>query len=138
MATLTRLADGLLGSIVALVTVPLGAGPAIGGYIAGRNAETTAGSTLAGTIAGTVGALPWVYLAYLASAGEIDSIGYHEGMVHIGVNTVAPETLVLWQEVALAGILGIVVIMAAAVGGFVAGLDVDVLGELREGLNGAH
>lgn len=138
MASLTRLADALLGSIVALVTAPLGVGPALGGYIAGRNAGTTVGGTVAGAVAGTVGALPWVYLVYLASAGAIEPIGYHEGWVHVGVNTAAPETFVLWQEVALAGLVGAVLVGAAVVGGFVAGLDVDVVGELRGSFDGAH
>jgi ABC-type amino acid transport substrate-binding protein len=138
MAALTRLTDGLLGSIVALVTAPLGVGPALGGWLAGRNTETPGGGAIAGAIAGIVGAAPWMWLVYLASAGKIEPIGYHEGLLHVGVNTAAPETVVLWQELALAGLVGAVIVGAAAVGGFLSGLDIDVVVELREELDGIH
>jgi hypothetical protein len=138
MAALTRLTDGLLGSIVALVTAPLGVGSAFGGWLAGRTTETPVGGAVAGTIAGTVGAVPWVWLVYLATAGKIEPLGYHEGMIHVGVNTAAPGTFVLWQELALAGLVGAVLVGAAAVGGFLSGLDIDVVGGLREELDGIH
>lgn len=132
MASPTRLTDILFGSLVASVTAPLGVGPAIGGWLAARSAETPVGGGIAGAIAGTVGAVPWVWLVYLASAGAIGPVGYHEGIVHVGVNTAAPETFVLWQEIALAGLVGVVLVGAAVAGGALAGSDFDLAGEMRE------
>lgn len=137
MATVTRLTDTLLGSIVTALTAPLGVGPALGGWLAGRRERTPGRAALLGGIAGAVGAIPWVWLVYLASAGAIEPVGYHEGGVHIGINTAAPGTFVLWQEIALAALVGAVFVGFAVGGGFLAGIDEDIVGEMREDLSGA-
>jgi MFS family permease len=127
-----RTAHVLFGSIVTLLTVPSGIGPAIGGWVAARRtASPTTGAVTAG-FAGLIGTLPWAGLVYLATAGAIEPIGYHEGLVHVGVNTAAAETFVLWQEVGLTALVAGIVVSTAVLGGIVAGLDVDVAGELRE------
>ena len=43
-----RLTDVLLGSIVTLVTAPLGVGTVVGGWLGGRHAETLTGGALSG------------------------------------------------------------------------------------------
>lgn len=126
-----RLTDALLGGLVTLLTVPTGLGPVVGGLLAGRRAGDPAGGALAGAVAGALGALPWMTLVYLASAGAIAPLGYHEGYVHVGVNTAAPGLLTVWQELALAGLVAAVVVVAAIAGGLLAGSGVDVLRELR-------
>lgn len=127
-----RIADVLFGSIVALIAVPTGFGPAVGGWVAGRRTDSAAGGALAGGLAGLLGVFPWAALVYLAAAGAIDPIGYHEGIVHVGVNPAAPGTLVLWQEVGVAALLAGVVVSVAVAGGLLAGARVDVVSELRE------
>ena len=130
-----RLTDTILGSIVTLVTAPFGLGAALGGWLAGRHAGSVPGGALAGAFVGIVGAVPWAGLVYLASAGAIKPIGYHEGPVHIGINTASPDTLVFWQELALAGTVGAVILGAAIVGGALAGTNADVVGEVRTELS---
>lgn len=137
MAVRHRLADGLLGSIVALVTAPTGLGVALGGYIAARRTTTPFGGALAGALTGLVATVPVAALVYLASAGAIDPVGYHEGVVHVGVNTAAPGTFALWQEVALASITGGVLVGAAVLGGFLAGIQANPVAEVRDELTAA-
>ena len=126
-----RLTDVLLGSIVTLVTAPLGVGTVVGGWLGGRHAETLTGGALSGALVGIVGALPWAWVVYLASAGHIEPIGYHERLVHIGITTASADALVLWQELALAGTVGAVLVCAATAGGVVAGMNVDVGSTVR-------
>jgi hypothetical protein len=132
MAVDDRLVHGLFGSIVAVLTVPIGLGPAVGGWLAARRTRTARGSVLAGGVAGLVAALPWSGLVYLAAAGAIDPVGYHEGLVHVGVNPAAPKTFVLWQELALAALCGGVILSAALAGGLLGGAWNEVGDELRE------
>ncbi|MEF8852665.1 MAG: hypothetical protein V5A44_11950 [Haloarculaceae archaeon] len=134
MAVRHRLADGLLGSIVALVTAPTGVGVTLGGWLAARRTETPLGGALAGGVAGLVAALPVGALVYLASAGAIDPIGYHEGVVHVGVNTAAPGTFALWQELAFALVTGGVLLGAGVIGGVLAGAATEVGRKRREEL----
>jgi hypothetical protein len=135
MAVRHRLADGLLGSIVALVTAPTGIGVFLGGWLAARRSGSPLGGALTGGVAGLAGALPVAGLVYLASAGAIDPIGYHEGYVHVGVNTAAPGTFALWQELALASLTGATVLGAGVLGGLLAGLAATAVGDLRAELN---
>lgn len=137
MAVHSRLAHALFGSIVAVLTVPTGLGPALGGWLAARRTRTARGSVLASAVAGLVAALPWGGLVYLAAAGAIDPIGYHEGLVHVGVNPAAPETFVLWQEVTLATLCGGVIFAAALAGGVLGGIWTEIGDELREELSQA-
>ena len=137
MSVRHRLADGLLGSIVALVTAPTGLGVALGGYLAARRTTSPLGGALTGGVAGLVAAAPVATLVYLASAGAIDPIGYHEGVVHVGVNTAAPGTFVLWQEIAFASVTGGVLVGAAVFGGLLASLPTDPVAEVREELTAA-
>lgn len=137
MAVRHRLADGLLGSIVALVTAPTGLGVALGGWLAARHSETPFGAALAGGVAGLVAAVPTAGLVYLASAGAIDPIGYHEGVVHVGVNTAAPGTFALWQEVAFASLTGGVLLSTGVLGGLIAGLATTPVEDLRMELSAA-
>ena len=135
MAVRHRLADGLLGCIVALVTAPTGIGVFLGGWLAARRSGSPVGGALTGGVAGLVAALPVATLVYLASAGAIDPIGYHEGVVHVGVNTAAPGTFALWQEVAFASVTGGVLLAAAVLGGLVAGVTTDAVDGLRAELD---
>jgi len=120
-------AETLLGGLVVLLTVPTGVGPAVGGWFAARKTAGPTRGLAAGAVAGLLGALPWGVLVYLAASGAIAPVGYHEGLVHVGLNTAAPGLLVFWQEVALALVVGVVVVGMAAAGGLLAGLwTVDV------------
>lgn len=121
----------LAGAFVVVLAVPTGAGPGIGGWIAGNGTTSPSRGTVAGGVAGLLGALPWSVLAYLASAGAVPPIGYHDGFVHVGVNPAPPGLLSPWQEVAVAILLGGIVTTVAAVGGLVAGMRTDFAGELR-------
>jgi len=135
MGVIHRLTDGLLGSIVAVLTAPTGIGAALGGWLAARRAESTLGGVLTGAVVGLVAALPWSWLVYLASSGGIDHLGYHEDLVHVGVNPAAPETFVLWQEVSLAVLCGSVFLAAGVLGGLLATLGTDLVAEVREELS---
>jgi hypothetical protein len=137
-SVLVRTGKTLLGSIVALLTVPTGLGPALGGWLAGHRASTPVRGGLAGGAAGILGALPWAGLVYLASAGAIEPVGYHEGGVHVGINTVAPGTLPLWLEVGLAVLVAGVIVAAAVAGGIAAGLSTDIVGDVREAFSNAN
>jgi len=130
----SRLADVLLGSIVVGLTGGTGVGAVAGGWLAGRRSTTPRLGALTGAVAGLAGALPWATLVYLASAGAIDPVGYHENGIHIGINTAAPGLLVPWQEVALAALIGWTLVVAAVCGGIVAGLETDVLADLQREL----
>lgn len=138
MAVHRRLADVLLGSIVAVATVPTGFGPALGGWLAGRRTTSPSSGAVAGGLAGYLGALPWVALVYLAAAGAIEPIGYHRGFVHVGVNTAAPGTFAIWQAAGLALLVGSILVSVAVAGGVVAGLSEDVVWELREEFAGVR
>lgn len=129
-----RLADGLFGSTVALVTAPTGVGVALGGWLAARRTETSLGGMFAGGVAGLTAALPTAAIVYLATAGAIEPVGYHEGVVHVGINTATPETFVLWQEVVLGAVCGGTLLAAGVVGGLFAGVTTTVLAECREEL----
>jgi hypothetical protein len=138
MAVHTRIGNVLLGSIVTLVSAPTGIGPAVGGWIAGRRTGSPVAGGVAGAIAGLLGSLPMAALVFAAASGSIEPIGYHEGVVHIGVNTAAPGALVLWQELALSGLVLGVLVTAAVVGGIVAGVETDIVADIRADLaNGA-
>jgi len=137
MAVPHRLADGLLGSVVALLTAPTGIGPTLGGYLAAHRAETPVGALLVSGAVGVVAALPWTGLVYLAVSGAIEPVGFHEGNVHVGVNTAPPEAFALWQELALAGLCGGLFVGAALVGGLLAGVWTAVGDELRAELTTA-
>jgi hypothetical protein len=113
-------AETLLGGLVVLLTVPTGVGPAAGGWLAARTTAAPARGLAVSAVAGLLGALPWGVLVYLAASGAIAPIGYHEGPVHVGVNTAAPGLLTVWQEVALALLVGVVVAGTAVAGGFLA------------------
>jgi hypothetical protein len=134
----TRAGKTLLGSIVVLLTVPTGLGPAAGGWLAAHRVNSALRGGVAGGVAGLLGALPWAALVYLASAGAIEPLGYHEGGVHVGINTVAPGTLPLWAEVGLAALVAGILVVVAAAGGAVAGLPTDLVGRLREELASAN
>jgi 4-amino-4-deoxy-L-arabinose transferase-like glycosyltransferase len=134
MGVTHRLTDGLLGSIVAVLTAPTGIGAALGGWLAARRAESALGGALTGAVVGLLAALPWGWLVYLASSGGIDHIGYHEDFVHVGVNPAAPETLVFWQEVSLAVLCGGIFFGTALVGGLLATLGTDIVADVREEL----
>jgi 4-amino-4-deoxy-L-arabinose transferase-like glycosyltransferase len=126
-----RLTDGLLGSIVAVLTAPTGIGAALGGWLAARRAESTLGGALTGAVVGLVAALPWSWLVYLASSGGIEHIGYHEDFVHVGVNPAAPETLVLWQELSLTALCGGLLFGATVLGCILATHGSGLVEELR-------
>lgn len=127
----SRLADVLLGSIVAGLTGGTGIGAVAGGWLAGRRSASPRLGALTGAVAGLLGALPWATLVYLASAGAIEPVGYHENGIHVGINTAPPGLLVPWQEVGLAALVGWTLVVAAVCGGVVAGLETDVLTDLR-------
>lgn len=127
----------LLGGLVVLVTVPTGVGPAVGGWLAGRRTQGPVRGALLGGLAGLLGSLPWATLVYLASAGAFEPVGYHRGVVHVGINTAAPGTFVLWQEVALAGLVAGTLVGLAVLGGLTAGLSEDLVGALRDELSTA-
>lgn len=131
METTTRITDVLFGSIVVLVTGVSGIGAALGGWVAGRRANNPAHGALAGGLAGVLGALPWACLVYLAAAGAIGPIGYHEGVVHVGVNPADPGLLALWQEVALSGLVAAILVSASVAGGLLASGSARVVDEFR-------
>jgi len=137
MAVRHRLVDGLLGCIVALVTAPTGIGVFLGGWLTARHSGSPLGGALSGGVAGLVAALPVATLVYLASAGAIDPIGYHEGVVHVGVNTAAPGTFALWQELVFASLTGGVLLAAGVLGGLVATLATAAVEDLRAELKAA-
>lgn len=126
-------AQTLLGSLVVLLSVPIGVGPVAGGWLAAQHSERLGVGLATSAVAGVLGALPWGVLVFLAASGAIAPIGYHEGLVHVGVNTAAPGLLVFWQEVGLALLVGVVVVGATVAGGLLSSLwtvDVhDFLGE---------
>jgi len=132
--TSTLVGDIVLGSIVVALTGFTGIGTVVGGWLAGRRARRPALGVVQSAVAGVVGALPWATLVYLASAGAIEPVGYHENGVHIGINTVAPGVLAPWQEVGLAALVAATTVAPAVCGGVVAGLDTDVVGGLRREL----
>lgn len=132
-----RLADVLFGSLVTLLTAVTGIGPAVGGYLAGRRTRTPVGGAAAGGVAGLLGGLPWAGLVYVAAAGAIDPVGYHEGFVHVGVQPAAPGTLALWQALGLGALVLGIVVGAAVAGGCLAGLRTDVVAAVREDLSNA-
>lgn len=119
-----RVASILLGSLAVLITVPTGVGSAIGGWVAGRRATSEKKGATAGFVAGVIGGVPWVVLVYLASAGAFDPVGYHEGSIHVGINTVDSEVLSLSQEVGIAVLFGCVITSFSTVGGAVAGKSI--------------
>ncbi|MFC4405589.1 hypothetical protein [Haloarchaeobius iranensis] len=127
----TRIGRVLLGSITVLVTAPTGLGASLGGWLAGRGTDGPLRGAVAGGAAGLLGSLPWVALVYFASAGAFAPVGYHENGVHIGINTMAPGALTLWQELGIAALMGGIFVGFAVVGGLVAGLSTTVLAELR-------
>jgi len=129
-----RLTDGLLGSIVAVLTAPTGIGATLGGWLAARRAESPVDGALTGAVVGIVAALPWSWLVYLAASGRLDHLGYHENFVHVGVNPAAPEALVLWQEVSLAALCGGLFVAVTVLGGFLATLGADLVETVREEL----
>lgn len=138
MSVRDRLTDLALGSIVTLVTLPSGLGPAVGGWLAGRRTAAPLAGAVAGGLAGLLGALPWSALVFLASAGAIDPIGYHEGVVHVGVNPASPGALALWQVIGLTVLFAGTLTVIAAGGGLVVGLRTDVSEGIRkDASNGA-
>lgn len=126
-----QLWDGLFGSIVVALSAPSGIGPVTGGWIAARRTTRVVTGGLAATVAGIVGALPWTYLVYLAAAGKIAPVGYHDGVVHVGINPAAPETFVLWQELTLSVLVGVCILSGALIGGCIGGLGAFDCRELR-------
>jgi len=134
MGVTHRLTDGLLGSIVAVLTAPTGIGATLGGWLAARRTESAFDGALTGGVVGLFAALPWSWLVYLAASGRIDHLGYHENFVHVGVNPAAPETLVLWQEVSLAALCGGSFLAAAVLGGLLATIGTDLVETVREEL----
>jgi hypothetical protein len=134
MGVTHRLTDGLLGSIVAVLTAPTGIGAAVGGWLAARRAESAFGGALTGAVVGLVAALPWSGLIYLAVSGGIGHVGYHENFVHVGVNPAAPETFVLWQELSLTALCGGLFFTAALLGGLLATLGSGLVEEVRDEL----
>ncbi|WP_257299051.1 hypothetical protein [Haloarchaeobius sp. FL176] len=127
----TRIGRVLLGSLAVLVTAPTGIGVTLGGWLAGRGTTDAVRGAVAGGVAGLLGSLPWAALVYLASAGAFAPVGYHEGGVHIGINTMAPGALALWQELGIAALVGGIFVGFAVVGGVVAGSSTTLLAELR-------
>ena len=125
----------LLGSLVVLVTVPTGVGPVAGGWLAGRDAKRAGRGVLAAGVAGLLGALPWAAVVFLAASGAIEPVGYHRGIVHVGVRTASPATLVRWQEVGLTALVTVTVVGVAVAGGALAGLPGGSLGRLRDELS---
>ena len=107
----------LLGSLVVLLTVPTGVGPVAGGWLAGRGTRHQRNGVAASTVAGLLGAFPWAVVVFLATRGAIESIGYHKGVVHVGVLTASPGTFVLWQEVGLAVVFTVLVVGISVAGG---------------------
>jgi hypothetical protein len=127
----TRTGRVLLGSLAVLVTAPTAIGAALGGWLAARGTGGPLRGAVAGGVAGLLGSLPWATLVYLASAGAFAPVGYHENGIHIGINTMAPGALTLWQELGIAALMAGIFVGFAVAGGLVAGLSTTVLTELR-------
>lgn len=115
----------LLGGLVVLLAVPTGVGPVAGGWIASRELESQRHGVVASAVTGLFGAMPWTALTFLATSGAIEPIGYHEGVVHVGVQTASPETFVLWQEISVAVLIAVTVVALSVAGGILAGLLSD-------------
>lgn len=113
----------LLGGFVVLLTMPLGVGPVAGGWLAGRNTRRVGHGLAASAVAGCLGAVPWGVVVYLAASGAIPPVGYHEGIVHVGVNTAPPELFSVWQEIGLAVLFTGVVVGLSVAGGVLAALS---------------
>lgn len=124
-----RLVRTVVGSIVVLLTAPTGVGPVAGGWIAATRTGNPARGAVAAGLAGLAGTLPWTALVYLASTGAIDPIGYHDGLVHVGVMTAAPGTLAPWHEVGIAVLFTGTLVALSVCGGVVAGSRRAVLGD---------
>lgn len=71
-------------------------------------------------VAGVLGALPRT-AAFLAMRGTTEPMGYHTGVVYVGVLTASSGAFVLWQEVGLSVALAVTVVAFAAAGGPVTG-----------------
>jgi ABC-type hemin transport system substrate-binding protein len=54
--------------------------------------------------------------------GAIEPVGYHRGIVHVGVLTASPDAVVLWQEVGLSAVLTVTVGTFAVAGSVVISL----------------
>lgn len=130
-SSVARIARALFGSVVVLLTVPTGIGPVLGGWLAGRGTDRPARGLPTSAAAGLLGALPWAVVVFLAARGAIEPIGYHDGLVHVGVMTAAPETFVLWQELGLTVLFVETVTAMAVAGGVLAALSNSVLETLR-------
>lgn len=131
MTKLIRIVDVLLGSIVVALVGWTGVGATAGGWIAGRRTSGPARGALAAGVAGLVGAAPWAALVYLASSGAIDPVGYHESVVHVGVNPADPSLLSLWQEAALTGLVAAILVTGAVAGGLLASGSAKIVEEIR-------
>lgn len=112
----------LLGSLVVFLTVPTGIGPVVGGWFASRGTHRQRRRIVASAVAGMLGVLPWTTIMLLAMKGAIEQIGYHKGIVHVGVLTASPDAFVLWQEVSVSAVLTVTVVAFAVAGGVVTGL----------------
>jgi len=120
---MVRLPDPIawsLGTAVTALTVPAGLGPALGGWLAARGATDPRRGAATGAAVGAVAALPWAWLVYLATVGAIDPIGYHRGVVHLGVIPAPPGLVAPWGAAAVAALVGAVVAAVAACGGAIA------------------
>jgi hypothetical protein len=120
---LGTVAQTLLGGLVVLVTVPTGVGPVAGGWLASRESKRQCRKVVMSAGAGLLGALPWIALVFLATRGAIEPIGYHEGVVHVGIQSASPGTFVLWQEVGVTIAFAGTVVGITVAGGIIAGLS---------------
>ncbi len=119
---LRTIAQTLLGSIAVCLAVPTGIGPVAGGWLAGHGLQRQRRRIVVSAVAGVVGALPWTVVTFLALTGAIEPVGYHRGVVHVGVLTASPDAFVLWQEVGLSAALTLTVVTFAVAGSVVISL----------------
>ena len=119
---LQTIAGTLLGSIVVCLAVPTGIGPVAGGWLAGRGLQRQRRRTVVSAVAGVVGTLPWTVVTFLAMTGAIEPVGYHRGIVRVGVLAASPDAFVLWQEVGLSAILTVTLVTFAVAGDVVSSL----------------
>jgi len=127
----SRLAKLVVGCVVGLVTAPTVVGLAAGGWIGGHGTRRVGGGAVAGSLAGLPGAVSVGVLTYMASAGAIAPVGYHDGIVHVGINTAPPGLLAPWQELSLAAFVAVVCLGLAAAGGVAASSPVALVDRVR-------
>lgn len=112
----TRLRAICSGTVVVAVGSVTGLGAAVGGWIAAGQTDSLQTAIVSACVAGLLGSLPVGLLVVAAAAGTVDPVGYHEGVVHVGLTTARPETFTRPVEIAF-GVLTTLTLVGVTVTG---------------------